>query len=103
MKILFERTGGFSGIRVNVRIDTDSLPQDEANELLEMVRSSGYFNLPAVISPTSQISGADQFIYKITVEDEGREHTVQMTDGAVPDELQQLILKLVRIARGQSK
>jgi len=84
-------------MRMTVDIDTESLSSEEAYELHEIVNSSKYFELPAVIAtPTS---GADRFCYRITVEDKGRKHTVQMTEEAVPDELQQLFRKLMHIAR----
>ena len=97
MQINFERTGGFSGMRMTVNIDTESLSSKEACELHELVNSSNYFELPAVIA--SSTFGADRFCYRITVEDQGRKHTVQMTDEAIPDELQQLFSKLMFIAR----
>jgi len=36
MRIQFERTGGFAGMRVATTIDMESLSADEARELREM-------------------------------------------------------------------
>lgn len=96
MRIQFERTGGFAGMRIAVSVDTASLPADEARELIELVEAAQFFGLPPDIqSPT----GADQFHYKLTVEAEGRQHTIEAGDAAAPERLQPLFLKLTRLAR----
>jgi hypothetical protein len=61
------------------------------------VDAARFFDLPAVIaSPTP---GADRFQYKITVEAEGRRHTVEVGEAAVPGNLQPLIQRLITLAR----
>ncbi len=97
MRIQFERTGGFAGMRMATTIDMESLSAGEARELREMVDAAHFFDLPAVIkSPTP---GADQFHYKLTVEVEERRHTVETSDAAAPETLQPLFLRLTRLAR----
>lgn len=86
-------------MRVTVNIDTESLSKDEAKELHEMVYSSGFFDLPKVISGTLPKFGTDQFSYKLEVEAEGLRHTVQVTDKEVPEALQQLLKRLTYMAR----
>ena len=97
MRIQFERTGGVAGIRVAATIDTESLSSEEARELREMIDAARFFDLPAFIaSPTP---GADQFQYKVTVEAEGRQHTVEVGDASAPESLQGLLRRLTVLAR----
>ncbi len=97
MKIQFERTGGFAGMRVETTIDTQSLPSQEASELQEMVDAAGFFDLPATIAAPTP--GADQFQYKVTIEAGGRQHTIETGDAALPDALWPLLRRLTALAR----
>jgi hypothetical protein len=97
MRIQFERTGGFAGMRFTATIDTDSLSSEEAQKLREMIEEANYFNLPSVIR--SQSTGADSFQYKVTIEHEGRQHTVEAGEGGVSSELRALFRRLTVLAR----
>lgn len=97
MLIHFERTGGFAGMRTSVNLDTKSLPKDEAGKLQELVDKAGFFNLPASFPPPKR--GADYFQYVLTVELEGKKHTVEVSDPAVPASLRPLIQSLMGYAR----
>lgn len=92
MKISYRRTGGFAGMVMKYEVDTDSLPQDEAQEIAQLVDSAGFFDLPSDIKSTGV--GADQFEYRLTVETEGQQHTVEVGEAAVPDDLWPLLNKL---------
>ena len=97
MRIHFERTGGFAGMRVTATIDTESLSPEEASELQEMVNAASFFDLPEVIEAPN--GGADRFQYRLTVEDAGRSHTVRVGEAASPDELRPLLRRLTTLAR----
>ena len=97
MWIYFERTGGLAGMMLNVTIDTGSLSQDEARYLLEMIDRARFFELPAEMTGIQK--GADQFLYRITVESEGRQHTVQRSETDVPMSLRPLLEWLIKAAR----
>ncbi len=100
MRIHFERTGGFAGMRISATIDTQTLSPDQANELRGLVEASGFFNLPAKIHSATQ--AADQFQYKVTIENEGKRHTVEVSDASAPDALQPLLRQLRLLARSSS-
>ncbi|MBD2437896.1 protealysin inhibitor emfourin [Nostoc sp. FACHB-110] len=89
MRISFERTGGFAGIRRTKTVDTANLPANEANALPRLVEVADFFNLPAQI-PTPNVQG-DRFEYKLTVEDHGKQHTVIVSEAALPGTLRPLI------------
>ncbi|MEH1944371.1 MAG: protealysin inhibitor emfourin [Nostoc sp.] len=89
MRISFERTGGFAGITKKTTVDTDTLPPNEANTLPQLVEAADLFRLPEhITSPNSQ---SDRFQYKLTVEDNGKQHTVTVGEAALPGTLRPLI------------
>jgi len=99
MRIHFERSGGFMGMRIAGTVDTDSLPTEDALDLRQMVDAARFFDLPA--SFPASATGADQFQYKLVVEDEERQHTVEMTDVTSPDELRPLLRRLTILTRSK--
>lgn len=92
MKIDFERSGGFTGLRMTTTLDTKLMPQDDARHLEEMVDASDFFTLPEVFPCPEK--GADYFQYKITIESEGKKHAVEVCELSLPDGLRPLIKKL---------
>lgn len=102
MRIYFERSGGFMGLRVAGTVDTDALAAEEADTLVEMVESAGFFSLPAQLLPTSE--GGDRFQYRLVVEDESRRHSVETDGSAVPESLWPLLRRLTILTRaGQDR
>jgi hypothetical protein len=97
MRIEFERTGGFAGMKLRATIQAEALPPEQAQELASLMAAADFFNLPGAI--TAPRPGADQFIYRVTVEDAGRRHTVQTSDIAAPETLRPLLQRLVTLAR----
>lgn len=102
MRIDFERTGGFAGMRLATTIDTTTLPADQAGALQSLIDDAHFFDLPARLPAPPNV--ADQFNYRVTIEAAGRRHTVEVGDAsaspAVQAVLQQLTL-LARSARGK--
>ncbi|WP_341529204.1 protealysin inhibitor emfourin [Nostoc sp. UHCC 0302] len=97
MRISFERTGGFAGISKKTTVDTANLPFKEAKELPQLVEVADLFRLPEQItSPNPQ---SDRFQYKLTVEDNGKQHTVTVSEAALPGTLRPLIEWLNNIAQ----
>jgi hypothetical protein len=97
MRIHFERSGGFAGMRMTTTVDTSTIPPDEAQELQKLVESAEFFSLPELI-PTRG-SQTDRFRYKVKVETGGRRHTVDTGEDAAPDTLRPLLRRLTDIAR----
>lgn len=104
MRIDFERTGGFAGMRLAATIDTATLPADQADSLQSLIDQAHFFDLPAKIPAPPNV--VDQFNYRVTLEAEGKRHTVEVGEAsaspAVQALLQQLTL-LARSARGQQR
>jgi hypothetical protein len=89
MKIQFERRGGFAGIRKDTKLDTDSIPSNVAEELLELIDKADFFNLPEKFPAPKK--GADYFMYRLAIEKDGEKHTIEVSDPAVPEGLRPLL------------
>lgn len=97
VRIDFRADGGFAAIpgqRAPVRLDTAELPRGEGDKLEALVRAAGFFDLPASVATTAP-GAADYRSYEITVEEDGRSHSVRI-DEPVEDEG---LSKLVRALR----
>jgi hypothetical protein len=83
------RSGGFGGMRREVRVETQSLPREVREPLEGLVQDSGFFSLPGKFPKPGK--GADYFTYSITVDDGKRVHTVQVSEPSLPDSLRPLV------------
>ncbi|MBD2777956.1 protealysin inhibitor emfourin [Iningainema tapete] len=89
MRISFERTGGFAGISRSKTVDTSTMPESEAKQLPQLLEAANFYNLPAnITAPPNQ---PDRFQYTLTVEDQGEEHSVTVSEAAMPGTLRPLI------------
>jgi hypothetical protein len=100
MKINFERTGGFMGMKLALSLDLDEMPDEEATSLKEMLIAVGLFQ-PSN-SPVSQ-NKSDGFQYDLTVEQNGVMRSVHTRDGDLTEDLQSLINDLTMRARSQRR
>ncbi len=94
MRILFERTGGFAGRKLEGSLDTATLPSSQTRRLKELLKKSGFFDLPPILE--SAQPGADQFNYKVTVETREGKHTVEARETAIPRPMRPLLDFLTR-------
>ena len=101
MRLHFERSGGFAGIPVRTDIDTALLAPADARSVEELVRAAGFFDLPEV-SPRST-RARDMFEYTLSVEAEGKRHTIRVGDESIPDALQPLIHHLLAVSRKRGR
>ena len=100
MRIEFERSGGFAGMRLSGRVETSELPAEQACSLEEAVDAAQFWALPGEI-PGHQ-RGADRFQYVVTVETEDQRHTVRVGESAMPEALGALVKAVTRLARKQT-
>jgi emfourin len=98
MKLHFVRSGGFAAaLRREAEADTDALPPPEAEAVAALVAGSDFFRLPESIRDPNH--PRDQFVYRVTIEQGGRRHTVEVDETVVPAALQPLLDWLIRRAR----
>ena len=95
MHILLERTGGFAGRTVKKEFDTGSMSARQTSDLDKLVRKSRFFDLPLKLESSTR--GADICNYRLTIESEGRAHTVEASDTAVPPDMRTLLDWLMRL------
>ncbi|MDJ0798831.1 MAG: hypothetical protein QNJ51_18765 [Calothrix sp. MO_167.B12] len=89
MRISWERTGGFAGISKHKTLDTNSLTAESSQQLLTLIEAVDFFNLPSHI--TTESIYPDSFEYILTVEDEGKQHSVIIAETALTGNLRTLI------------
>ena len=89
MRIIFERTGGFAGIRIPKTFDAANLSANEANQLRQLIGAADFFRLPGTITATNP--QPDRFQYRITVEENDLQHTVVVSEQGVPGNLRPLL------------
>ena len=96
--IMFERTGGFMGRKVSLKLDLDDLPHDQAKNLKHLLEGADFFSLPEnlITRPVP-----DEFTYIITVEDDDHRKTIRVSDTTAPDALRPLIAELSQHARAR--
>jgi hypothetical protein len=94
MRIVFTTSGGFAPIPAlnsPLIVDVGSLGEGEQRELRQLVERMSFFELssepPRPLSP-------DARTYTITIEDEGRSHTVTLADPVPSRDLRVLIDRL---------
>lgn len=77
MRVYFERTGGFMGMRIVASFDTRELPEEEAQTLIDLLDEVEFFQLPSRLE--SPMPGMDQFHYVLTV---STEQVIEIDDDA---------------------
>jgi hypothetical protein len=97
-KITFERTGGVAGNGLHFEVDLNTLPAEQAAQLLKLIDKADFFNLPE--GPSGSLT-PDEFHYEIAVNNGGDSHTVHVTDTTMPESLRPLIreLTMMRVLR----
>ncbi len=95
-RINFKRTGGVMGREIDTYIDLNELPAGEAQQLMQMITETNFFNIPQNLIETAV---PDEHEYTITVEAGNTHHTVQTSDSTAPESLRPLLEKLSQFAK----
>ncbi len=83
MLIWIERTGGFAGIKLTHKIDTEKLSQEEATEVCKLIEDCKVFEQPPEIKANPK--RPDRFNYKLKVKTENKEHLISFDEEAFPE------------------
>ena len=97
---MFERSGGFMGLKSSLTLNLDELPRDQAQALSRILDESHFFTLKE--NPPTHPS-PDGFQYTITVESDTATRTIHTSDTTVPEELRPLLHELSQRARSQRR
>lgn len=95
MNIRFERKGG-GVVYHQIKTDGSKLSAAEMSDVEKMVDEAAFFDLPGEMpAPDPRANG---YHYMVAVENEGKEHTVKVSEAAIPEKLQPLIDMLSQAA-----
>jgi hypothetical protein len=97
MRVLFERRGGLAGTKLDLSLDADLLPAQDALRLKSLLEDSRFFELPGKLAPRG--TQPDRFTYRVTVESEKGIRIVEAAESAVPAEMRPLLDWLTRSSR----
>ena len=78
MKVTLKRTGGVGGMTRQWELDINKLPSQKALEFRTLLETTNFFALGASLVNPAQ--SRDRFCYELTVEKEGKKHTVQCSE-----------------------
>jgi hypothetical protein len=105
MRVIFQSEGGvahFPGLSRPVTIEGDQLPEPAAEELRQLIEAARLFDRPAQAGSAPR-GAADYRQYTITVEADGRRHTVRVVEPIEDPALQRLVRFLQEQAKAQRK
>ena len=104
MRIDFECSGGFANLQLTYHVDTDTLPRERAEELLKLVKSSGFFDLQqSDVAPERRGGPPDMFVYRLSLSEGDRQKTLTFNDATAPASLQPLLALLRKLAVEQKQ
>ncbi len=98
MLIEYECSGGYGGLRLSYRGDTDGLAPEAAKKLLDLIEASNVFDLNLKhISQKSQPI-PDDFACRLTLSKAGKKKTLSFNELDVPENLRRLSVHLRKLA-----
>ena len=103
MRIDFECSGGFAGLRLTYRADTNDLTKEVAEELMELIESSGFFDLEESEVAPSLAGPPDVFIYRLSLDEKGRRKSLSLNDVTAPPPMHRLLTLLRKLALEQRR
>jgi hypothetical protein len=104
MRIQLKREGGlafFPGLSRPRTVELGDLPPEQAEVIERSVRDVRFFEQPPVVGKASQ-DGADRTRYTLTIEEGGRQHSVQFLEPVEEPRLRAL-LELVKQAERDAR
>jgi hypothetical protein len=87
MKVSVVRGGGLAGLVKRTAVKSDTLPPEHAEQLRSKVDEAGVLDL----SDGPKARYPDEMSYKLTIEQDDGEHTVRLSESALPEAVRDLI------------
>lgn len=98
MHIDFESSGGYANITLTYHGNTEELPGEVANKLIELVESSRIFDLNEKEVAPGLFGPADVLYYKLKIYEGNKRISLSFNDITVPDSLHPLLTFLQELA-----
>jgi hypothetical protein len=97
MIINFSRKGGFTGILIEIHLDSDTLSNDDEIWIKRKIEESNFFKLKG--TRNNPPSGADRFVYNLKIVTETDQNQIEFTEESMPKGLEELVHYLINYAR----
>jgi len=98
MHIEYRCSGGFGGLQLTYRGETDELPSGQAKELSDLVEASGIFELASKQLSQKSPNIPDDFSCQLTVSKAGKKKTLSFSELGAPANLRRLSVHLRKLA-----
>ena len=98
MRIEYQCSGGFGGLRMAYQGETDALPSAEAKKLLDLIEAANVFdlNLKQISQKTRNIP--DDFTCRLTLSTAGKKKILSFNELGAPETLRRLSVHLRKLA-----
>jgi hypothetical protein len=98
MRIEYQCSGGYGGLRLTYQCDTDALPADESKTILDLIDAARALELdPKQISSKSR-SIPDDFVCRLTLSTGEMKNSLSFNELSVPENLRRLSAYLRKLA-----
>jgi hypothetical protein len=89
MRIFFQRSGGIAGTVMETTLDSAELSPEQIAELTNLIESASFFSQPEKLEGPP--GSADDYEYRLSVEDGTRKHAMVFDRQATPTEMKPLV------------
>lgn len=98
MRIEYECSGGYGGLRLTYQCETDALPAAESKKILDLIAAARVLELdPRQISAKSPRI-PDDFDCRLTLSSAGKKKTLSFSELGAPENLRRLSVHLRKLA-----
>jgi hypothetical protein len=98
MHIDYQCSGGFGGLRLAYKGETDALPDDEAKMLLDLIEAANVFELNQKQASQKCRNIPDDFTCRLTLSIAGKKKTLSFNELDAPESLRRLSVHLRKLA-----
>ena len=98
MHIEYECSGGYGGLRLSYRGDTNGFAPEEAKKLLDLIEAANVFDLTQKQVSQKSRSIPDDFACRLTLSKAGKKKTLSFNELAAPETLRRLSVHLRKLA-----
>jgi hypothetical protein len=98
MRIEYQCSGGYGGLRLSYRGDTNGFAPEEAKKLLDLIEASGVFDVTQKQLSKKSQNIPDDFSCQLTILKAGQKKTLSFNELSAPSNLRRLSVHLRKLA-----
>ena len=103
MHVDFESSGGYANIKFEYHWNTDELPEEVANKLIQLVESSKIYDIKENEVAPDSFGPPDALLYKLAIYEGIKRVSLSFNDNKTPDSLRPVLTFLQELARWETK